>query len=101
MPRVRRDSGTRWGGRVVPLVAGVVLLGVALGVAADGFGHRAKPADPAALSRQAPHYRTRWPIKHVIFIIKENRSFDQYFGLFPGARGTTTGKAKTGIVPLQ
>ncbi len=32
------------------------------------------------------------PIKHVIFLIKENRAFDQYFGLYPGADGTTQGK---------
>ena len=30
---------------------------------------------------------TRYPIKHVIVIMQENRSFDQYFGTFPGADG--------------
>jgi phospholipase C len=34
---------------------------------------------------------TRWPIKHVVFLIKENRTFDQMFGTFPGANGVTTG----------
>src|SRR5277367_2219964 len=29
----------------------------------------------------------RYPIKHVIVIMQENRSFDQYFGTFPGADG--------------
>jgi phospholipase C len=33
---------------------------------------------------------TRTPIKHVVVIFKENRSFDEYFGKFPGANGTTT-----------
>jgi len=37
-------------------------------------------------------------IKHVVFIIKENRSFDEYFGTFPGANGATTGKLHTGQV---
>jgi len=32
----------------------------------------------------------RWPIKHVIILIKENRSFDHLFGLFPGVNGATT-----------
>ncbi len=27
------------------------------------------------------------PIQHTIFIIKENRTFDNYFGQFPGADG--------------
>ncbi len=31
---------------------------------------------------------TTWPIKHVVFILKENRSFDNLFGLFPGVDGT-------------
>ncbi len=34
---------------------------------------------------------TKWPIKHVVFILKENRSFDHLFGRFPGAEGATSG----------
>ena len=30
------------------------------------------------------------PIKHVVVIVKENHTFDNYFGSFPGADGTTT-----------
>jgi phospholipase C len=33
------------------------------------------------------------PIKHVIIVIQENRSFDNFFATFPGADGTTVGKA--------
>ena len=36
------------------------------------------------------------PIKHVVFIVKENRTFDNYFGTFPGANGATTGKLSDG-----
>jgi phospholipase C len=40
-------------------------------------------------------------IKHVVFIVKENRTFDTYFGRFPGANGATTGKRCDGsTVPL-
>ncbi|HEY3765998.1 MAG TPA: alkaline phosphatase family protein [Gaiellales bacterium] len=35
-------------------------------------------------------------IKHVIFVTKENRSFDNYFGLYPGADGTSTGRTMAG-----
>src|SRR5258708_25944224 len=35
-------------------------------------------------------------VKHIVFIIKENRSFDNYFGTYPGANGATTGKLSTG-----
>jgi phospholipase C len=34
---------------------------------------------------------TRWPIKRVVFLIKENRTFDHLFGLFPGANGVSVG----------
>lgn len=35
-------------------------------------------------------------IQHIVFIVKENRSFDSYFGTFPGANGATTAKISTG-----
>jgi phospholipase C len=31
------------------------------------------------------------PIQHVIFLVKENRTFDHYFGTYPGAEGATEG----------
>src|SRR5262244_4548347 len=40
-------------------------------------------------------------IKHVVFIVKENRTFDNYFGTFPGADGATSGTISTGeVIPL-
>jgi len=36
----------------------------------------------------ATKFPTTTPIKHVVFIVKENRSFDNMFGRFPGADGT-------------
>jgi phospholipase C len=53
------------------------------------------PTDPAtvALARQK--------IQHVVFVIKENRTFDHLFGRFPGADGATTGTACGGTtIPL-
>ena len=35
-------------------------------------------------------------IQHIVFIIKENRSFNNYFGTFPGAVGATTCKVSNG-----
>src|SRR5437660_6472241 len=37
-------------------------------------------------------------IQHIVFLVKENRSFDEYFGTFPGANGTTTATISTGQV---
>jgi phospholipase C len=36
-------------------------------------------------------FATMTPIKHVVFLIKENRTFDNLFGLFPGADGVSVG----------
>ena len=41
-------------------------------------------------------------IQHFVFIIKENHSFDNYFGQFPGAYGATTGTISDGrTIPLN
>jgi phospholipase C len=54
------------------------------------------PTAPAATPTSIPI-----PIKHIVFIIKENHSFDNLFGRFPGADGTTTGRTASGdVVPL-
>jgi len=42
---------------------------------------------PAAVD--ASSFTTRTPIKHVVFLILENRSFDNVFGTYPGANGAT------------
>ena len=40
-------------------------------------------------------------IEHIVFIVKENRTFDNYFGTFPGADGATCGTISTGeVIPL-
>jgi phospholipase C len=41
-------------------------------------------------------------IQHIVYIIKENHSFDSMFGRFPGANGATRGTISTGqVVQLQ
>lgn len=41
-------------------------------------------------------------IKHIVFFIKENRTFDNYFGTYPGANGATTAVDSQGeTIPLQ
>jgi phospholipase C len=38
----------------------------------------------------------RYPIRHVVIIMKENHSFDNLFGTFPGAEGATTAQLANG-----
>ncbi|HZS41549.1 MAG TPA: alkaline phosphatase family protein [Polyangia bacterium] len=48
----------------------------------------------------AQFVNTRYPIDHVIVIVKENHTFDNYFGSFPGATGTNMAQTSTGAVPV-
>ncbi|MCL2448127.1 MAG: hypothetical protein FWD17_04180, partial [Polyangiaceae bacterium] len=57
--------------------------GLALGVTACG----AAP-DGEDVSTESARATVAIPIKHVIVVIKENHTFDNYFGSFPGANGT-------------
>lgn len=49
----------------------------------------------------ASTFKTRTPIKHVVFIMKENRTFDNMFGAFPGANGASTGLLDGRTVSLR
>ena len=48
-----------------------------------------------------PRSRRRWPIKRVVYLMLENRSFDNLFGRFPGVEGTTIGVLDGAEVPLE
>jgi len=68
----------------------IVLLCGALGLAV--------PAAAADLDAACP---APGMLQHVIFLIKENRTFDNYFGKFPGADGATSAVDTAGnVVPL-
>jgi phospholipase C len=41
------------------------------------------------------------PIRHVVFLIKENHSFDNLFARFPGADGTSTAREGNRLAPLR
>jgi len=45
--------------------------------------------------------QTRWPIKRVVYVMLENRSYDNLFGRFPGARGSRTGVLFGKEMPLR
>ncbi|MFL5799673.1 MAG: phospholipase C [Actinomycetota bacterium] len=87
--------------RVLRALAGLVLFAaVACTTPGAVEGPARQPASPVVGSTSPvaihPHtsdparFHTTTPIKHVVFLIKENRSFDNLFGRFPGADGTST-----------
>jgi phospholipase C len=49
----------------------------------------ALPSGTAALRGEAST-----PIKHIVIVVQENRSFNDFFATFPGANGTTRGQMK-------
>src|SRR4051812_9627620 len=64
--------------RRTPLaLSALCLAAVAVTVACSGSKPNAKPSPHAGIDK----------IKHVVMIMQENRSFDSYFGTFPGADG--------------
>ena len=42
---------------------------------------------------------TASPIEHVVIVVKENHTFDNYFGTFPGAAGVALGRAADPEIP--
>jgi len=75
-------------------------LAVVLGLALEGLAiPRVLSPSPTSTAAAPPALDK---IAHIVFIIKENRSFDHYFGRFPGADGATMGRTSSGeVVPLQ
>jgi len=59
-------------------------MGVAAAAVADSQSARALAAAAAAVP---PAGRGLGAIEHVVILIQENRSFDHYFGSYPGVRG--------------
>jgi phospholipase C len=56
---------------------------------------------PRSNSRRLTGHEARYPISHIVIIDKENHSFDNLFGLFPGADGASTADIADGhTVPL-
>jgi phospholipase C len=66
------------------------------------FGERVStaPTPRPSYGLVPPGVDTRWPIKRVLYLMLENRSFDNLFGRFPRARGTSVGTRWGQEVPL-
>jgi phospholipase C len=71
----------------------------AAGLAAFSAACKGEPGPPAYTSGSVD-VGTQWPIKRVIFLMLENRSFDHLFGQFPGVEGATSGVNRGVEVPL-
>jgi len=85
----RKREGVRFAALLFTFVAQFGVVGLQLGAAQSAS---AKNSGSQNISE----------IQHVIFFVKENRSFDSMFGRFPGANGATQGTISSGVViPLK
>jgi phospholipase C len=76
---------------------------------ASKAGRKARPrVRPKPKPRSRPHPKppgkgspgtTASPIEHVVIVVKENHTFDNYFGAFPGAAGAALGRAVDPEIP--
>ncbi len=85
------------------VVALVVVIGLFLALRSSVFDGE-EPALPTAgrpgratpsVTPTSPVQRD-YPIKNIVFIVKENRTYDNYFARYPGAEGTDTAVISTG-----
>ena len=72
----------RRAGKGLPIGALVLAVAAAAACSGSGSGHSAAPL--VGMHK----------IRHVVVIMQENRSFDSYFGTYPGADGIPMAKGK-------
>jgi phospholipase C len=78
--------------RALALVPAAALLAACAGGAGGGSGLPVHFVEPYGASAQY--------IKHVVVVIQENRSFDDFFATFPGVNGATGGCMKSPSQPM-
>jgi phospholipase C len=80
---VRQEPGarSRTAAIAAALVAAAQLIAIALALLANAAISRSGPAPLSGLAK----------IQHIVIILQENRSFDHYFGTYPGADGIPMG----------
>ena len=98
---VRSDSGSLAGQDAAPGgTSGDENRGTSPSARAAREGSAGQPGPPSPKLVAANKLRPRLgtPIEHVVFIVKENRSYDNYFGRYPRGDGATTGELSNGDV---
>jgi phospholipase C len=81
--------------------SGLALAGATMYACTGGGGGRKNPVITPSATASVVAEETRWPIKRVIYLMMENRSYDNLFGRYPGGEGTTVGVKYGREVPLM
>ncbi len=97
-----QEAAMRFRTFAILMLAGMVI------TACGGSGSNTVPATQQGSSRNASSSSS--PIQHVVIIVQENRTFNDFFATYPGGDGTTVGKIaanpncsppiKAGTIPL-
>jgi phospholipase C len=86
-----RSNPVRPPGTLVALVLAAMLAAACSPASGESGSTTSSPAGPAPSSSPGPELtkleQAQLHLKHLVFIVQENRSFDHYFGTFPGANG--------------
>src|SRR5713226_36066 len=94
-PRSMQGLGIAAVSSLVLAIVALVFLSVAVSPPVTMPASAGQESDPPAVG---PVPAGVEKIQHIVFIVKENRTFDNYFGTFPGADGATSGRISTGDV---
>ena len=81
------------------LVAELVLAAALVLLSAQMLSERpekSRPISPATPIEESPVARPKVPIEKIVVIVKENRTFDNLFGRYPGADGATSALTSSG-----
>ena len=102
--RRSRPKTGRWPAhRVLASSAAVLMCGSLLAACSSGQHHQAaghgRQGRKSAFSAHDTVNPGIHKIKHVIVVMQENRSFDEYFGTYPGADGIYAKNGSTQCVP--
>ncbi len=73
--------------RMFPVVAVVGVAGLALGACSSSSNRAKSPTTRAGAPASTATLTGIHKIRHIVVIMQENRSFDSYFGTYPGADG--------------
>jgi phospholipase C len=71
----------------------LIVVGITLAALAGCGGSSQVPGAQSLGTHARSSSGSQSPIQHVVLIVQENRSFNNFFATFPGADGTTTGAA--------
>jgi phospholipase C len=78
-----------------PIIACLFALGIAAVAGSQWYGSHGIAARASSCTVLCG------PIKHIVIIVRENHSFDNLFGLYPGANGATMADAGGKMVPMS